>query len=70
MRGRQASLNQSERSITDPLKILKPFCAAGDKAGEGRAYTNIGNALDSLGQFKEALEYHKKKLEIARQTGE
>ena len=61
--------NQSA-AFTDPLKILKPFCAAGDKVGEGKAYTNIGNALQKLGQFKEALEYHKKKLEIARQTGE
>ena len=43
---------------------------AGDKHGEGQAYMNIGNALHSLGQFKEALEYHQKKLEIARQTGE
>ena len=46
------------------------FVFAGDKAGEGMAYGNIGNALDSLGQFQEALEYHKKDLEIAQQTGE
>jgi tetratricopeptide (TPR) repeat protein len=43
---------------------------AGDKAGEGMAYGNIGNALYSLGQFNEAIEYHKKDLEIAQLTGE
>ena len=43
---------------------------AGDKHGEGQAYMNIGNAVYSLGRFDEAIGYHKKKLEIARQTGE
>ena len=46
------------------------FVFAGDKAGEGAAYGNIGTALYSLGQFNEALEYYKKKLDIAHQTGE
>ena len=49
---------------------LKFSIFAGDKAGEGKAYGNIGNALDSLGQLEEALEYHKKDLEISHQTGE
>ena len=42
----------------------------GDKHGEGTAYQNIGEALRHLGQFNEAIEYQKKKLEIAQQTGE
>ena len=33
------------------------------------AYGNIGNALDSLSRYDEAIEYHKKELEIAQQTG-
>jgi hypothetical protein len=34
------------------------------------AYGNIGNALDSLSRYDEAIEYHKKHLEISQQTGE
>ena len=49
---------------------MKFLVFAGDKAGEGRAYGNIGEAKRHLGQFTEALEYHKKCLEIMRQTGE
>jgi tetratricopeptide (TPR) repeat protein len=33
------------------------------------AYGNIGVALYSLSRYDEALEYHKKNLEIAQQTG-
>jgi tetratricopeptide (TPR) repeat protein len=29
----------------------------------------MGNALDSLSQYDEAIEYYKKHLEIAQQTG-
>jgi hypothetical protein len=45
------------------------FCVAGDKSGEGIAYGNIGNALNSLSRYDEALVSHKKNLEIAQQTG-
>jgi hypothetical protein len=45
------------------------ICPLGDKSGEGGAYGNIGNALDSLSRYDEALVYHKKTLEIAQQTG-
>ena len=31
----------------------------GDRAGQGRAYCNLGNAYQSLGQFQQAIEYHK-----------
>ena len=30
-----------------------------DRAGQGRAYGNLGNAYQSLGQFQQAIEYHK-----------
>jgi tetratricopeptide (TPR) repeat protein len=46
-----------------------PFCVAGDKSDEGWAYCNIGNALAKLSRYDEAIEYHKKHLEIAQQTG-
>ena len=41
----------------------------GNQSGECRAYGNIGNALQRLSRFDEALEYLKKTLEIKQQTG-
>jgi hypothetical protein len=46
------------------------ICPLGDISGEGRAYGNIGCALDIPSQYDEALEYHKEDLEISQQTGE
>nr|XP_058951387.1 tetratricopeptide repeat protein 28-like [Pocillopora verrucosa] len=42
----------------------------GDKAGEGRSYGNLGNAYCSLGQFKTAIQYHQRHLEIAKEVGD
>jgi tetratricopeptide (TPR) repeat protein len=56
------------RSLYFRNLILAHF-PLGDKSGEGRAYGNIGNALYSLSRYDEAIEYHKKCLEIAQQTG-
>ena len=42
----------------------------GDKAGEGRAYGNLGNAYDSLGDFHKAIEYHECDLQIAKEVGD
>ena len=36
----------------------------GDRKGEGAAYGNLGNTYDSLGDYRKALEYHEKYLEI------
>ena len=41
-----------------------------DKEGECRAYCNIGNAYDSLGDYQLALDYHKKDLAIAQELGD
>ena len=38
--------------------------------GEGKAYNNIASALIHLSRYDEAIEYAKKRVEIARQTGE
>jgi tetratricopeptide (TPR) repeat protein len=46
------------------------ICPLGDISGEGAAYANIGNAVQALGRYDEAIEYHKKYLEISQQTGE
>ena len=42
----------------------------GDRAGEGRAYANLGIAHDSLGDFSKAIEYHTQDLEIAKEVGD
>ena len=42
----------------------------GDKAGEGGSYGNLGNAYCSLGQFKTAIQYHQRDLEIAKEVGD
>ena len=38
----------------------------GDKTEEGRACGNIGIAYDSLGNFKTAIDYHERCLDIAK----
>ena len=42
----------------------------GDRAGEGRSYCNLGNAYHGLGDFKEAIEYHERHLNIAKEVGD
>ena len=42
----------------------------GDRAGEGRAYANLGNAHCKLGDIKQAIEYHQKHLDIAKEVGD
>ena len=42
----------------------------GNRAGEGRAYGNLGNAHQSLGDFSKAIAYHTQDLAIARGLGD
>jgi len=49
---------------------LKIAIEIGDRAGEGRAYGNIGNVLHSLRYYQKAIEYHEKSLKIAKRNGE
>ena len=42
----------------------------GDKAGEGISFGNLGNANQGLGQFKTAILYHQRHLEIAKEVGD
>ena len=42
----------------------------GDRAGQGRAYNNLGNAYYCLSQFRQAIEYHKQCLSIAIEVGD
>ena len=41
---------------------LRDALKGGDRAGEGRAYGNLGNAYDSQGDFNKAIEYHTQHL--------
>ena len=41
----------------------------GDRAGEGRAYANLGIAFFSLGYVSKAIEYHTEHLAIAKEVG-
>jgi hypothetical protein len=49
---------------------VSSICPLGDISGEGKAYGNIAAALISLSRYDESIEYSKKFLEIAQQTGE
>ena len=42
----------------------------GDKAGKGRAYGNLSNAYQRLGDFKTAIDYHKRNLKIDKEVGD
>ena len=42
----------------------------GDKHREGAAYTNLGNAYRSLGDYKKAIEFHQQSLSIAKGIGD
>ena len=49
------------------LRIAKEL---GDEAGEGRTYGNLGNAYQSLGDFKEAVKYLNEDITIAIEQGD
>ena len=42
----------------------------GDRSEQGRAYTNLGVASHSLGDFQKAIEYHEKDLALAVEIGD
>jgi len=42
----------------------------GDRGQETAAYGNLGNACQSLGEYRKAIEYHKKHLKIAKEIGD
>ena len=49
------------------MKIAKEI---GNRAGEGTAYGNLGNAYDSLGGYGKAIGFHEKDLKIAKEIGD
>ena len=42
----------------------------GDRAGEAKAYCNLGNAYNSLGDFQKAIEYLERDLKISKEVGD
>ena len=48
---------------------MKIAIEIGYRQGEGAAYTNLGNANNSLGNYRKAIEYLEKSLKIALQIG-
>ena len=59
----KTAINYHERH----LNIAKEV---GDKAGEGGAYGNLGNAYASLDDFKTATDYHERDLKIVKEVGD
>ena len=49
------------------MKIAKEI---GDRAGEGASYGNLANVYQSLGDYQKAIEYHEKRLKIAKEIGD
>ncbi|CAH3189967.1 unnamed protein product [Porites evermanni] len=59
----QKAIEYHERS----LKISKEL---GDRAEEGRAYSNLGDDYYSFGDFQKAIEYHERHLKISKELGD
>ena len=68
-KGRNFSSRTLNKAIKYHEKDLKIAKEIGDRAGEGGAYGNIGNAYQSLGDHEKAIESHKKHLKIAIEVG-
>ena len=49
---------------------MKIALEIGDRAGEGAAYGNFGNAYQSLGDYRKAFEYHEQDMKIALEIGD
>ncbi|KAM3176059.1 hypothetical protein ACTXT7_007256 [Hymenolepis weldensis] len=63
-------LNYSLPPHPNTTENLALVCELGDRSSEGRAYGNLGNTHYLLGNFREAVEFHKKRLQIAKEFGD
>ncbi|XP_067047458.1 tetratricopeptide repeat protein 28-like [Acropora muricata] len=63
-------MGDDQKAIEYYEKRLKIAIEIGDRGGEGRAYGNLGNAYQSLGNYQKAIEYHEKDLKIAIEIGD
>ncbi|KAL9954591.1 hypothetical protein ACROYT_G042153 [Oculina patagonica] len=58
-----------KRKIEDHKQDLSIAKELGDRTGERLAYSNLGNAYNSLGDFKRAVDCHEQALSIAKELG-
>ena len=56
--------------IENLLKDLSISKELGNKAREGLAYCNLGIEYQSVGDFKQAVDYHQKDLSISKELGD
>ena len=54
---------EHRKAIEYHEKRLKTAMKAGDRAGEGGAYGNVGVAYHSLGDHEKSIEYYEKHLQ-------
>ena len=59
-----------KRNLENYVRHLNIAKQSGDKAAEGRAYCTLGIAYNNLGDFKQAIDYHKQDLSIAKELGQ
>ncbi|XP_068704865.1 G-protein-signaling modulator 2-like [Montipora foliosa] len=59
-----------KQAIENHEKNLSIAKEVGDRAGEGEAFRNLGNAFHILGTFEQATEYYQKYLGIAKEVGD
>lgn len=55
-----------EKNLENFVRDLHIAKQSGDKAGQGRAYFNLGIVCEHLGDFKKAIDNHKQHLSIAK----
>ena len=56
--------NVNLKDFQNAINKLKISREVGERAGQGKAYYNLGNAYDSPGDFQKAIEYHEQHLKI------
>jgi tetratricopeptide (TPR) repeat protein len=67
---RKRQLLPAQKQCQEAVVKAMRCAETGDHAGEGRAYGDLGNAYDSLGQFDTAVEFYEKHLAIALEVGD
>ena len=69
-RARLATPSQREEAIKKYQEAIEFYRAAGERAGEGSALTNIGVVYNQLGERQKALEYLNQALRLHRLVGD
>jgi len=69
-RARLATPSQRQEAIKKYEEAIELFRAAGERAGEGSALTNIGVVYNQLGEKQKALEYLNQALPLHRLVGD